>query len=88
MGGNRRDLNPDFVSLKVPPASWNDRKVDERKISEIPTPAHPYQRREALPWQRPKAIEEDPEAMRRVQAILKSPSYRTADTDTGVSCRR
>ena len=48
----------------------------------IPTPAHPHRRREALPWQRPKAIEEDPEAMRRVQAILRSPSYRTADTDT------
>src|SRR5579871_5195137 len=50
--------------------------------SEIPAPAHPYQRREALPWQRPKAAEEDPEAMRRVQAILNSPSYRAADTDT------
>jgi uncharacterized protein (TIGR00730 family) len=48
---------------------------------QIPTPAHPHQRREALPWQRPKPIEEDPEAMRRVQAIVQSPSYRTADTD-------
>jgi uncharacterized protein (TIGR00730 family) len=50
--------------------------------TEIPTPAHPYHRREALPWQQPKAVEEDPEAMRRVQAILNSPSYRPADTDT------
>jgi uncharacterized protein (TIGR00730 family) len=50
--------------------------------AEIPTPAHPDRRREALPWQQPKAIEEDPEAMRRVQAILKSPSYRPADADT------
>jgi hypothetical protein len=36
----------------------------------------------SLPWQQPKAIEEDPKAMGRVQAILKSPSYRPADTDT------
>jgi len=53
-----------------------------KQNQQIPTPAHPYRRRKALPWQRPKAIEEDPEAMRRVQAILKSPSYRPADTDT------
>jgi len=53
-----------------------------KKHPEIPTPAHPNQRREALPWQRPKAAEEDPEALRRVQAILDSPSYRPADTDT------
>ncbi|THD71895.1 MAG: TIGR00730 family Rossman fold protein [Bradyrhizobium sp.] len=54
---------------------------------QIPTPAHPYRRREALPWQRPKALEEDPEAMRRVQAILKSPSYRPADTDPAFLAR-
>jgi len=47
----------------------------------IPAPAHPHQRREALPWQQPKATEEDPEASQRVQAILHSPSYRRADTD-------
>ena len=49
---------------------------------EIPTPAHPVNRRERLPWQLPKAVEEDPDATRRVQAILKSPSHRPADTDT------
>lgn len=49
---------------------------------EIPKPAHPTARREALPWQRPKASDEDPEALRRVQAILNSPSYRPADLDT------
>jgi hypothetical protein len=48
----------------------------------IPTPAHPRERREALPWQQPKATEEDPDAFRRVQAILNSPSYRLADADT------
>jgi hypothetical protein len=52
-----------------------------KESREIPTPAHFNKRREALPWQQPKAIEEDPEAMRRVQAILESASYRPADTD-------
>ena len=47
----------------------------------IPPPAAARKRREALPWQQPKATEEDPDAVRRVQAILNSPSYRRADTD-------
>jgi uncharacterized protein (TIGR00730 family) len=51
------------------------------KKQEIPAPAHPYKRRAPLPWQQPKATEEDPEALRRVQAILNSPSYRRADND-------
>ena len=38
-------------------------------------------RREALPWQQPKAIDEDPEALQRVQAIPNSPSYQGADND-------
>src|SRR6476660_5633202 len=48
---------------------------------QIPMPAHPRKRREALPWQQPKTTEEDPEASRRVRAILNSPSYRRADND-------
>ncbi|UZE49932.1 LOG family protein [Rhodopseudomonas sp. P2A-2r] len=48
---------------------------------EIPAPAHPYKRRDPLPWQQPKATEEDPEALQRVQAILNNPSYRRADND-------
>ncbi len=48
---------------------------------EIPAPAHPLKRHEALPWQQPKATEEDPKALERVQAILNSPSYRRADSD-------
>lgn len=48
---------------------------------EIPAPAHPDKRREALPWQCPKANEEDAQAFQRVQAILDSPSYRRADAD-------
>jgi uncharacterized protein (TIGR00730 family) len=53
-----------------------------KESPEIPTPAHPDKRREALPWQQPKAAEEDPQAFSRVQAILNSRSYRPADTDT------
>src|SRR5450631_2524711 len=51
------------------------------KKHQIPTLAHPHNRHEALPWQQPKATEEDPEALQRVQAILNSPSYRRADCD-------
>jgi uncharacterized protein (TIGR00730 family) len=47
----------------------------------IPEPAHPLQRHEPLPWQIAKPIEEDPDARRRLEAILKSPSYRLAEQD-------
>ena len=47
----------------------------------IATPPHPQQRREPLPWHRPKSPEEDPDAPRRIQAIMDSPSYRQADQD-------
>jgi uncharacterized protein (TIGR00730 family) len=47
----------------------------------VPAPAHPRERREPLPWHRPKPAEEDPDAPRRLQAILDSPSYRQADHD-------
>jgi uncharacterized protein (TIGR00730 family) len=53
----------------------------------IPPPAHPHKRREALPWQQPKATEEDPDALLRVQAILNSPSYRRADNDSDFLAR-
>lgn len=48
----------------------------------IPTPAHPRRRRVPLPWQKPKAVEEDPEALARIDAILRAPNYRLADDDT------
>jgi len=51
------------------------------KKHQIPAPPHPDKRREALPWQEPKPIADDPEASGRVQAILDSPSYRRADMD-------
>src|SRR6476620_9294123 len=57
------------------------------KKPRIPTPAHPHKRREALPWQQPKATEEDPDALLRVQAILNSPSYRRADNDSDFLAR-
>ena len=55
---------------------------DEMIGSQIPAPAHPHKRRKPLPWCEPKSAEEDPEALRRVQAIMQSPSYRRADLDT------
>lgn len=39
------------------------------------------QRIEPLPWEAPKAAEEDPEAPQRLKRILSSPSYRQADQD-------
>jgi uncharacterized protein (TIGR00730 family) len=47
----------------------------------ISPPAHPHNRREPLPGHRPKPAEEDPDAPRRVETILASPSYRQADQD-------
>jgi uncharacterized protein (TIGR00730 family) len=47
----------------------------------VPAPADPDRRREPLPWHRPKPVEEDPEARRRLEAILASASYRQSDQD-------
>jgi hypothetical protein len=58
----------------------HDQLTGDRK-PRIPEPAHPRQRREPLPWQVAKPIEEDPDALRRVEAILNSPSYRLAEQD-------
>jgi uncharacterized protein (TIGR00730 family) len=57
-------------------------KNSSPQSSRIPAPAHPYRRRQPLPWHQPKPVEEDPDALRRVQEILKAPSYRPADEDT------
>jgi uncharacterized protein (TIGR00730 family) len=51
------------------------------RIPRISPPPHPRQRREALPWERPKAEEEDLDAPARIRQILASPSYRPADQD-------
>jgi uncharacterized protein (TIGR00730 family) len=54
---------------------------DSFKKLEIPAPPHPLYRREPLPGQQPKPVEEDPEAQERIKAIVESPSYRQADQD-------
>src|SRR5437588_12757784 len=51
------------------------------EAARIPKPADPLGRREPLPWQCPKALQDDPQARQRVEAILASPSYRRADAD-------
>ena len=55
------------------------KKTDSSPV--VPTPPHPHQRREPLPWQTPKALEDDPQALARVEAIMASPGYRQADQD-------
>jgi len=47
----------------------------------VPPPPHPEHRREPLPWDEPKPRDEDPDAPRRIEAIMASPSYRQADQD-------
>lgn len=47
----------------------------------VPAPPHPTVRQKPLPWQRPKPAQDDPEAQKRVQAILESSSYRRSDQD-------
>ncbi len=44
-------------------------------------PADPHKRQELLPWQTPKALEDDPQAQAQLQATMASPSYRQADQD-------
>jgi uncharacterized protein (TIGR00730 family) len=50
---------------------------------QIPHPPHPIDRRVPLPGQRPRPAEDDPDAPRRLETILASPSYREADEDVG-----
>jgi uncharacterized protein (TIGR00730 family) len=48
---------------------------------EVPNPPHPVDRREPLPTERPKPLQDDPAAHERTLKILASPSYRQADQD-------
>jgi len=50
-------------------------------MTDIPAPAHPYQRKEPLPWHSPKTSKEDPACPDKLQAILASPSYIPAVED-------
>ena len=52
-----------------------------KHVAGIPAPADPNQRKEPLPWQKPKPTSEDPESAQAVQAILRSASYRPAVED-------
>lgn len=47
----------------------------------VPTPAHPRDRRQALPGQQPKPPEDDSRAPDALRMILASESYREADRD-------
>ncbi|WP_442755269.1 TIGR00730 family Rossman fold protein [Methylocystis sp. JAN1] len=55
-------------------------RTDEGSRRE-PAPPDPLRRREPLPEERPKPVHDDPEAARRVAALLASPAYREADSD-------
>ena len=55
--------------------------VTGNRLSGVPVPPHPRERRVPLPWRRPKAADEDPAASRSVQAIRESPSYRLVEHD-------
>ncbi|XOV86595.1 MAG: TIGR00730 family Rossman fold protein [Pseudomonadota bacterium] len=48
---------------------------------QIPAPPHPKMRANPLPWEVPKAVEDDAETPARLMAILESPSYREATED-------
>ena len=47
----------------------------------IPPPAQPEARREPLPWQQPKPVEDDSRVPAQLKAIMESPSYCEADQD-------
>ncbi len=49
--------------------------------SDPPSRAPARDRREPLPWQRPKPSDEDPSAPAKVERLLQSASYRRADQD-------
>lgn len=53
----------------------------------VPQPAHPKQRREPLPWHRPKPAEEDPGALTAVQVIRNNVNYRLAEQDADFIAR-
>jgi uncharacterized protein (TIGR00730 family) len=53
----------------------------QRERAEVPNPPHPVRRQEPLPGEQPGPLLEDPEALRRLQAIVNSPSYRSAAED-------
>jgi uncharacterized protein (TIGR00730 family) len=72
-----KDLPPESKTPETPKAAGESPEC----APGVPTPPHPYRRREPLPEQQPKPVYEDPQAEKRLEAILESPSYRQADQD-------
>jgi uncharacterized protein (TIGR00730 family) len=52
-----------------------------RGQADVRAPEPATERREPLPWQKPKSADEDPGAPARVRRLLESPTYRQADQD-------
>lgn len=48
----------------------------------IPKPPKATKRKEKLPCESPKSQQDEPEVTKRVQELIKSPSYKTADRDS------
>lgn len=59
----------------------NGDKTVVSRLGTIPPPPHPLHRTEPLPWQNIKSAIDDPEAHNRVEAIIRSESYRLAIQD-------
>jgi len=59
----------------------NNSRPPSKTNLNIPAPAHPQERHEPLPSQRPKPADEDPDAMLRIKAIMANQSYKQADHD-------
>ena len=70
-------VNAEAVVYQTDPMNMSNSTVQLK----IPMPAHPDRRRQPLPSHQPKPVEEDPEALARVQAILNAPTYRMAEED-------
>jgi len=57
-------------------------KMPRKKILlSIPKPPHPVKRKEALPWQKPKPISEDPAIANKLEGIMTNRSYVPAIED-------
>jgi uncharacterized protein (TIGR00730 family) len=53
----------------------------KKRLLSIPKPAHPLKRKEALPWQKPKPLSEDPTIANKLEAILDSSCHVPAIED-------
>jgi hypothetical protein len=53
----------------------------KKPLLSIPKPAAPFKRKEALPWYKPKPIEEDPNIAKKLEAILDNSCHVPAIVD-------